>query len=126
MTTKSLFIASLLIVSASLSAFDKKNPVPAKSLEVVSVKGTEVFKVIYQSQRAGKVKLNIYNTESELVFSESFKNTDGFVVPVNFAALNAGEYTVELTDRNGKKTDKIQVGRVASKEEAIALHAVNN
>src|SRR4051812_35746242 len=109
MTTKSLFIASLLIVSASLSAFDKKNPTPANSLEVVSVKGTEVFKVIYQSQRSGKVKLNIYNTASELVFSESFRNTEGFVIPVSLAALNAGEYTVELVDRTGTKLEKIQL-----------------
>lgn len=123
MTTKSLFIASLLIVSASLSAFDKKNPVPAKSLEVVSVKGTEVFKVIYQSQRSGKVKLNIYNTESELVFSESFRNTESFVIPVNLAALNAGEYTVELVDRTGTKVEKIQLSRTVNKK-AASLHAV--
>lgn len=67
MRPTSLFIAALFVVSASLSAFAVENPAPAKNLEVVSVKGTEVFKVIYQATRAGKVKLNIYNTESELV-----------------------------------------------------------
>ena len=120
MTTKSLFIASLLIISASLSAFDKKNPVPANSLEIVSVKGTEVFKVIYQSERSGKVKLNIYNIESELVFSESFKNTESFVLPVNLAALNAGEYTVELVDRTGTKVEKIQLKRTINNEATLA------
>ncbi|PZR39079.1 MAG: hypothetical protein DI538_07765 [Azospira oryzae] len=123
MRPTSLFIAALFVVSASLSAFAVENPAPAKNLEVVSVKGTEVFKVIYQAPRAGKVKLNIYNTESELVFSESFKNTESFVVPVSFAALTTGEYTVELIDRNGKKVEKIQLNRAATKK-ATSLHAV--
>ena len=116
MKTNTLFIAALFIISASLSAFAKDEPSPSKGLTVTSVRGTEVFKISYQGQRTGKVKLLIYNTESEVVYSESFKNTESFVRPMNFAALSAGEYTIELIDRNGKETEKLQLNRAASRK----------
>ena len=70
MKTKSLFIAALVVVSASVAAFGKEEPTSNKGLAVVPVKGSEVFKVIYKGETTGRVKLNVYNTESILVYSE--------------------------------------------------------
>lgn len=111
MKTTSLFIAALVVVSA---AFGKEEPSTSKGLAVVPVKGSEVFKVIYKGETAGRVKLNIYNVKGEVVFSESFTGTDGFIRPLNFKGLQPGEYTIELVDANGKKTEKVAYNKVVS------------
>jgi hypothetical protein len=106
MKTKSLFIAVVAMV-VSLSAFGNEEPSNSKGLAVVPVKGSEIFKVIYKGEAAGKVKLNIYNQASELVFSESINGMDGFIRPLNFTGLEAGQYTFELIDATGKKVEKV-------------------
>jgi hypothetical protein len=105
MKTKSLFIAVVAMVVA-LSAFGEE-PSNSKGLAVVPVKGSEVIKVIYKGESAGKIKLNIYNQQSQLVFSEIFNGIDGFIRPLNFNGLAAGQYTFEIIDANGKKTEKV-------------------
>ena len=106
MKTKSLFIAVVALL-VTLSAFGNEEPSNSKGLAVVPVKGSEIFKVIYKGEAAGKVKLNIYNQASELVFSESINGMDGFIRPLNFTGLDAGQYTVELIDATGKKVEKV-------------------
>lgn len=115
MKTKSLFIAALVVLSASVAAIGKEEPTSSKGLAVVPVKGAEVFKVIYKGENPGKVKLNVYNTQSELVFSETISGTDGFIRPLNFTGLTPGEYTIELIDALGKKTEKVSYRQAAAK-----------
>lgn len=117
MKATSLFIAALF-VSVSLAAFGKEEP-NNRGLAVVPVKGSEVFKVIYKGESAGKVKLNIYNTQSQLVFTESFSGKDGFICPLNFTGLQYGDYTIELIDATGKKVEKV------SFQPAVAVAAKN-
>jgi hypothetical protein len=106
MKTKSLFIAALVMISASVTALGKDEP-RNTGLAVVSVKGSEIFKIIYRSENAGKVKLTIYDAKSKLIFTETLNGTDGFILPLNFSQLLAGEYTVELIDGSGKRVEKI-------------------
>jgi hypothetical protein len=106
MKTRSLFIAALVVFSAAVSAIGKEEPSKA-GLAVVPVKGKEVFKVIYKGENAGRVKLNIYNSIGEVVFSETLNSVDGFIRPLNFSGLQSGEYTVELSDATGKRVEKI-------------------
>jgi hypothetical protein len=113
MKTKSLFIAVVAMV-VTLSAFGNEEPSNSKGLAVVPVKGSEIFKVIYKGEAAGRVKLNIYNQASELVFSESINGMDGFIRPLNFAGLEAGQYTFELIDATGKKVEKVDYKPAAS------------
>ncbi|HEX5171306.1 MAG TPA: hypothetical protein VFW11_19150 [Cyclobacteriaceae bacterium] len=103
MKTKSIFISALMIFGAVLSS------VANDGLAVVPVKGSNVYKVIYKGEAQGKVKLSLYNKKSELIFSETV-NQNGFILPLNFSKLEAGEYTVELADANGKQTQKIVHG----------------
>lgn len=106
MKTTSLFIAAVATV-LSLTAFGNEEPSNSKGLAVVPVKGSEVFKVIYKGDAVGKVRLNIYNQASELVFTESISGLDGFIRPLNFNGLKAGEYTLEIIDAAGKKVERV-------------------
>src|SRR6478609_6234017 len=106
MKTRSLFIAALVVFSAAVSAIGKEEPSKA-GLAVVPVKGKEVFKVIYKGENAGKVKLNIYNSTGEVVFTETLASVEGFIRPLNFSGLQSGDYTVELIDASGKRVEKI-------------------
>ena len=106
MKTKSLLIAALIVVSATVSAFAKEEPTKA-GLAIVPVKGSQTFKVIYKSENTGYTKVKIYNSESKMIFTESVSNAGGFILPLNFAGLEAGEYTIELIDATGPKTEKV-------------------
>jgi len=106
MKTRSLYFAALLVVSVAVTAVAKNEPTSA-SMAVVSVKGSEVVKVIYKSETAGKVKINVYDAANKLVFAGTRNNVEGFILPLNFSGLEYGQYTVELTDAAGTKTEKV-------------------
>lgn len=107
MKTKSLFIAALVMISAVVSAVGKDEPTSKAGLAIVPVKGSEVFKIIYKSETAGRVKLNLYNASNQVVFSETLLKVEGFIRPLNFKGMAFGEYTLELIDATGKRTEKI-------------------
>ena len=46
------------------------------------------------------------NAEGKLVYSESL-SSNGFILPLNFAGLEYGEYTIELIDASGKRTERV-------------------
>jgi hypothetical protein len=104
MKIKSFFIAALVIASAMSSV---AADVPRTGMVVIPVKGSEVFKVIYKAETAGRVKLNIYNAQLRVILSETFNGVDGFILPVNFKGLQFGEYTIELIDANGSRVEKV-------------------
>ena len=105
MKIKSLFIAALVVLSSAVSFAGKDEP--KSGFAVISVKGSEVFKVIYKNEVTGKVKLNIYNASGSVIFSETQYGSDGFIRPLNFTGLASGEYTIELIDASGKKIEKV-------------------
>lgn len=106
MKTKSISIALLMVFFATVFATGKGDP-GSLGLAVVAVKGTEVFRVIYKGESASRVKLNVYNADSEIVFSETMNHVDGFIRPLNFNGLKFGEYTIELVDAAGKKSERV-------------------
>jgi hypothetical protein len=114
MKMKSLFLAVLLVVS-SVASFAGKDEPRKTGLAVVRIKGSEVFKVIYKGEVAGKIKLNIYNGAGNIVYSETISGLDGFIYPVNFKGLSSGDYTIEIVDATGKKVEKISY-QLAKKE----------
>jgi hypothetical protein len=106
MKTKSLLFTALVMISAAVSAVGKDEP-RKTGMAIVPVKGSEVYKVIYKGESAGKVRLNIYNAAAQLILTETFNGIDGFICPLNFTGLQAGDYTVEIVDATGKKIEKI-------------------
>ncbi len=119
MKTKSLLIAALVVVSAAVSAIGKEEPTKA-GLAIVPVKGSQTFKVIYKSENVGTTKVNIYNAESKVIFSEVVSNTGGFILPLNFNGLQSGKYTIELIDATGTKTEKINFQPAA--KSSLSVH----
>lgn len=101
------FLTSLItLVSVAALAFG-----PGESrMVVVNQKNTGNYKVIYQSPNKGRVRLNIVNNHGEVVYSSSTRNTDGFMLPVNFTGMTAGEYTVEVIDAEGLTSQKLYHG----------------
>jgi hypothetical protein len=106
MKTKSLFLAALVVLSSAVAFAGKEEP-RTTGLAVVPVKGSEIYKVIYRGESVGKVKLNIYNAGGILLLTQTFNSVDGFILPVNFSGLTAGDYTIELVDASGKKVEKV-------------------
>jgi hypothetical protein len=107
MNSKVLVIAAL-VLSAGFSAVANEEDPRNVRTAVVPVKGSEVFKAIYKSDVVAKIKLNIYNSSSQLVFTDVVNGTDGFIRPLNFRGLPAGEYTIEFNDGVSKKVEKVK------------------
>lgn len=105
MKTNVFLFAALLIAGLSVNAVAKEDPRNV-SLAVVPVKGSDVFKVIYKNEGSSRVKLNLYNAQGQVIFSETISK-EGFIRPLNLAGLHAGEYTVEVIDGNNKVVEKI-------------------
>ncbi|MEO8473398.1 MAG: hypothetical protein ABI477_14460 [Chryseolinea sp.] len=133
---KSLYVAALMVMAAAVSVNAKDEP-GAQGMAVVAVKGSDVFKVIYKGETASKVKLNVYDASSQIVFSETMSSVSGFIRPLNFKGLQFGEYTIELTDASGTKTEKvsfmptkssanIHVSRIKSTEDKFLLSVANS
>jgi hypothetical protein len=121
MKFKSLFVAAFVVISSVALAAGKDEP-RKTGLAIVPVKGTEVFKVIYKGENTGKVKLNIYNAEGQVILSESMGVLDGFICPVNFKGLASGEYTIELVDAAGKKVEKVSFQNAQPKRNVKHVH----
>jgi hypothetical protein len=121
MKFKALFVAALVVISSVVSAAGKDEP-RKTGLAIIPVKGTEVFKVIYKGENTGKVKINIYNANGEIIFSETISSTDGFICPVNFKGLTSGEYTIELVDATGKRVEKVSYQPVQPKKNLQHVH----
>ncbi|MEX2232367.1 MAG: T9SS type A sorting domain-containing protein [Cyclobacteriaceae bacterium] len=103
MKTKTLFFAMLLTVSTAAFALGKDKP----GMTVVAVKGSEVFKVIYQGETTGKIRLNIFDEQGRMIHSETIVGLSGFICPLNFKGLQSGNYTIELVDGTGKHREKV-------------------
>ncbi len=100
MKIRTLIIALAVAISSSALANE------GSAIRVVSLKGSETFKVIYKGATTGDVKLTILDAIGNIIHSETLYRTDGFILPVNFGELSAGWYTVELTDSIGKHREK--------------------
>ena len=90
MKTKFHLIAALLVVSFVIAVIGKEKPTKA-GFAIVTAKGSQTFKIIYKRENADTPKVNIYNAESKVIFSEVVTNTTGFILPLNFVALSASE-----------------------------------
>ena len=98
-----LFLAAMIVL-VSTAAFSNG---PGPRVAVVSQKSAGIFKVIYEGNESGKVKLTIFNQNSQVVFTETTPHSDGFMRKLNFEGMQPGEYTVEIADKDGKQSQKI-------------------
>jgi hypothetical protein len=74
---------------------------------IVTSASEHVFKVHYNANEAGKVKISILNGKDQLVFSEVLLNTGSFTRPYNFSELAEGEYTILVEGNGVKQAEKV-------------------
>lgn len=128
---KLTLITVLLSISVQLFA---NAPV---TMAIVSNETSGVYKVVYQGQETGKVKMTILNNRQQVVFTEVIMQVAAFIRPYNFKGMEAGEYTIVLEDKNGKQVEKINyrkntvestvhVSKLAREEGKYILSATNN
>ncbi len=115
---KAKFFITALIVLVSAVTFANGNDRPR--VAVVSQKNPASFKVIYAGEKVGNVKMTILNEKGEVLFSETTKGVSGFMRPVNFAGMTAGEYTIEVSDENGKEVQKVMYGSATLEQVHVA------
>lgn len=134
MKIKSFLITALIVVSAVVSSVANNEPGNI-GFTVLPVKGSEIFKVIYKAETVSRVKINLYNAQRQLIFSETIAS-NGFIRPLNFRGLEFGEYTIELVDGKGKRVEKVNferspvskyfhVSKLATAENKFLLAIVN-
>jgi hypothetical protein len=87
-------VMAMIFASASLFAAD-----PAATVELVNQKGSSIYKVIYKAPGTGRVFLKISGEEG-VVLSETLSFTNGFMLPIDFQGMAAGEYTVEVLGKD--------------------------
>lgn len=115
-----LLIAVLMAMGAGV-AVAKEDPSNVR-LAVVPVKGSEVFKVIYKGESTSRVRLTVYNAGAQVVFHEVHLATEGFIRPLNFEGLKAGEYTIELIEGTNKRSEKVTYSPSKGVASSKAVH----
>ena len=106
MKTK-LFLAAFIVLIGT-TAFAKTSD--SARVVIISQMNPDIFKVIYEGEKIGTVRMTILNENREIVFAETTKNVNGFMRKVNFAGMVPGEYTIEIADGNGKQFQKVVYG----------------
>lgn len=116
MKTKSVVFALMMaFVSVAALAADPVGP----KMVVVNQKDPATFKVIYEGSQTGKLTLRILDSEGKKVVTEIISGVEGFMRTVNFAGMEAGDYTIEVSGVNGKQSKKVTYQPVA---EGSSIH----
>ena len=69
-----------------------------------------------------KVRLEIFNSDNELVHKDTYSDTNGFMQTFDLADLGDGEYLFRITSGNTSYIDKVVVGDKAPKIEAFQAY----
>lgn len=118
-TKNTVLTLAAMVVSAVVFATN-----PLSKMAVIGQQKTGTYKVYYESPSAVKVTLKVYDNSSKEIFSETIKGLNKFMRPLNFAGMDAGVYTIEITDENGSQIEKVNyVSEVQNSETTIkAFH----
>lgn len=105
--------------SVAAGAIEKERPVNSGSrVEVVATAQTAVYKLSYSSGAVGTVKVNIYDANGELMYTDLIKSVKAFEKMYDFSQLGSGNYKIEVAGAQGKIEQTIQIAAV--KESLIA------
>lgn len=104
-------LAVLLMTSGYVLASDaneKEKSAKSSRVEVVATAKESVYQVTYDSEVAGTVKVNIYDAQNSLLYSDFVRNAKTFHKSYDFNGLSAGEYRIEVINNEGKTQQTIQ------------------
>lgn len=121
MKIKSSFLVVMLMVAGAAFANDPGNT----QMVVLNVKETSILKVIYKSEVVENVRVNIYDQNTNVIYSETVRVQKGFILPINMGGLKAGEYTIEVAGKNSLQSKKVNYSEVEETESAsIVANAI--
>ncbi len=104
MKTKNVVLTLAAVIVASVFTFAAE---PSSQVAVINQNNSGVYKLIYVGSIAGKVTVTIYDSNNNVLFSESTRGLSKFMRPLNFNGLEHGEYSIEITDANGTQVQKV-------------------
>lgn len=96
----------VVLVSTAAFATEPGDGSKTTGLAVIK-KGENTFNIYYQPANMTDVKVYIHDSNGREIFSETMKNTDGFIRPYSFSELDLGEYTVSVVDQGETFTQKL-------------------
>ncbi|GEM_PF-383881 len=117
MKIKSSFLVVMLMVAGAAFANDPGNT----QMVVLNVKETSILKVIYKSEVVENVRVNIYDQNTNVIYSETVRVQKGFILPINMGGLKAGEYTIEVAGKNSLQSKKVNYSEVEKTESASVV-----
>lgn len=103
------FLTVVMIISSVV--FARPNDDPGSASGVAVIKNGKTFKLYYKNAELSNVKISIRDASDKVVFTETLRNTTGFVRPYNFSTLEQGNYTMEISDKSGIHTESITIER---------------
>jgi len=115
---KTKLMVSALLVALVTGIAVAADPVGPKVV-IINQKEAGVFKVIYEGVNAGRVNLKISDKAGSILFNETVSGVNSFIRPLNFKGMIPGEYTVEVSDANGKN---VQIVNYTTEQPTQAVH----
>jgi len=106
---KNILTLSLVLFSTVMFAngTDDSGKAAAASGTAVIKKDANTFRLIYKAEKQSNVRVSIYDSKDQLVYSEKVNNTEGFTRPYNFENLGEGDYTIAIEDGSKKQLEKV-------------------
>lgn len=99
-------LAGVLVSSFTFASLKNDDPRTSSGMVIVRSNPSS-YKLIYKSEQASDVKIEIFNDLNVRVFSEIIKSSDGFARPYNFGSLPEGEYTIKLDNGSNWLTETV-------------------
>ena len=90
MKTKSMLVAALVLVSLTVFA----NETTDNKIAVVRGQESGIFKVIFEGESFVRATVSVLDNKGTVVFTEEIRGKNGFILPMNFTGLSAGEYSI--------------------------------
>ncbi len=101
-----LLLVGVLATSMTFAG-DKKDDSKSASGMAVVHSNFSSYKLIYKSEEVTDIKVKIFNSNNEEIFSEVIKKSSGFARPYNFDNLPEGVYTIRIDNGSNWLTETI-------------------
>jgi len=99
-----MFVVAALIVSAASAG----NPADeASGMATAIIKKGSSIKLFYKAPEQSTVRVTIYNSIGNLVYSETLKEVDGFMRPYNFDKMPYGDYRIVVNNGSSRRTEHV-------------------
>jgi hypothetical protein len=102
-----LLLVGVLATSMTFAGNKNDDSKSASGMAVVHTNFSS-YKLIYKSEEATDIKVEIFNSKNERIFSEIIKKSNGFARPYNFESLPEGEYSIRIDNGSNWLTETIE------------------